>query len=391
MSRALRLHPNVLLLGLVSFFTDVSSEMIFPLVPIFVTTVLGAPVSVVGLIEGVAEGTANLLKAGSGIWSDKLGRRKPFLLFGYGLSAVTKPLFALATAWPHVLVVRFADRVGKGLRGSARDAMVADISKKNRGFAFGYRKAMDSLGAVIGPLIAFFALPVLLATHPLGDSYRIIFALSIIPAAIAVALLFFIKEKERSRRPTGWRFEWARLPRIYKLNLAVAFLFGLASFSYSFFILQAQPAFALAVLPLLYVFYNFTYSLAAVPVGIAADKLGRTPMIFITYLLFAIVSFGLATASGLWFVVVFGLFGIHMAIIETSQRAFISDIVPEKFRGSALGIYQGTLGVAALCANLVAGLLWTVTIAGLRATFVFSAALAATAAILFLLFVRKNI
>jgi len=184
---------------------------------------------------------------------------------------------------------------------------------------------------------------------------------------------------------------WKSLPtQVTPMAVAVAFLFSLSAFNYAFFILQAQTSVAVAVIPLLYVLYNLTYSLTAIPAGSASDRFGRLPLIFLGYLLFAAVAFGLATASGLWLIAVFGLFGIHMAIMETSQRAFISDIVSDRFRGSALGIYQAVLGVSAFFANLIAGLLWTATIAGLRATFVFSSALAVISAVLFVLFVRES-
>jgi len=381
------LNVNVVLLGVVSFLTDLSSEMIFPLVPIFLTAVLGAPVAVVGLIEGVAEATANILKMLSGMYSDKIGRRKPFVLWGYGFSTVTKPFFALATVWPHVMVVRFLDRVGKGLRGSARDVIVADYTdEKSRGKAFGYRKMMDQLGAFGGPLIAFLLMPYLLVRFEVGMAYRIIFALSVIPASIAVFILFFVKEREDAvRNLKGWKLDFNALGGPYKINLLVTLLFSMGVFNYAFLVLRAQDAgVSIAVIPLVYMFYNLVYGLFAVPAGILSDRVGRRAVITLGYLVFAVTSLGLGVSDsfiGIW--LFFGLYGVFMAIMESVQRAYISDLVSGEHRGTALGLYQGAMGFAALPASLIAGLLWEVKYAGVRMTFAYSAAVAVAAAMLF--------
>ncbi|MCX6695069.1 MAG: MFS transporter [Candidatus Altiarchaeota archaeon] len=388
------LNVNVVLLGIVSFLTDLSSEMIFPLVPIFLTTVLGAPVAVVGLIEGIAEATANILKMLSGMYSDKIGRRKPFVLLGYGFSTITKPFFALATIWPHVLAVRFLDRVGKGLRASARDVIVADYTdEKTRGKAFGYRKMMDQFGAFGGPLLAFLLMPILLERFEVGMAYRVIFALSVIPAALAVFTLFFVKEKEDAvRNLKGWKLDFSVLNRQYKINLLVTLLFNLAVFNYAFLVLRAQDAgFSIAVIPLVYMFYNLVYGIFAVPAGVLSDKIGRKAVIVIGYLVFGLTSLalGLSTsAPGIW--LSFGLYGVFMAIMESVQRAYISDLVPGEYRGTALGLYQGAMGFAALPASVIAGLLWEVHYAGVRMTFLYSAVVAVFAAALFMLLCRKE-
>ncbi|MEW5955125.1 MAG: MFS transporter, partial [Candidatus Micrarchaeota archaeon] len=275
-----KLDPNVVKLGAVSLLTDVSSEMIFPILPLFLTTVLGAPAAVVGLIEGIAESTANVLKLFSGWLSDKLGRRKPFVIAGYGLSCVSKPFFAVANSWPFVLAVRFSDRVGKGIRVTARDVMVADYTTEaNRGYAFGFRKAMDSLGAVIGPLVVFVVLPAFLVSMSVDAAYRTVFWLAAIPAFLALAIVLTVREKKRVAKPaTPPKIDFAVLRgnKRFRLNLAVAFLFGLGNFSYAFFVLRAQDlAFTAVAITLVYAAYNAVYALAAIPAGRLSDKNGR--------------------------------------------------------------------------------------------------------------------
>ncbi|VVB51568.1 Major Facilitator Superfamily protein [uncultured archaeon] len=382
------LNRNVILLGFVSFFTDASSEMIFPLVPIFVTSVLGAPASVVGLIEGVAEATANIIKMLTGMYSDKMGRRRPFVFWGYASSSVVKPFFALASVWPHVLFIRFLDRVGKGVRGSARDVMVADYTDdKSRGRAFGYRKMMDQGGAFVGPLIAFLLMPFLLAKYPVGDAYRVIFALSVVPAVVAVAILFAVKEKEGAARENkSWRPDFKSLSRRYKVNLFVALFFSLGTFNYAFFILRASDiGMPVALIPLVYMFYNFVYGAFAVPAGVLSDKVGRRPVIAAGYLIFGVTALGLGFVSSYALIAVFfATYGVYMAIVESVQRAYIADLAGSSIRGTALGLYQGAIGIAALPAGVIAGVLWDVTIAGVRATFIFSAAVSFAAVLLFI-------
>ncbi len=381
------LNRNVVLLGVVSFLTDVSSEMIFPLIPVFLTSVLGAPVAVVGLIEGVAESTANIFKMVSGVYSDKIRRRKPFVFWGYTFSSVTKPLFALATVWPHVLVIRFLDRVGKGLRGAARDVMIADFTtEKNRGRAYGFRKSMDQVGATLGPFIAFLLLPVLTSQFELGAAYRILFAVSIIPASLAVITLFFVREKaEASKVEKKWSLDFGSMSRAYKVNLLVAGLFFTGVFNYAFLVLRAQDLMMpLAWIPLAYVFYNLVYGAFAVPAGMLSDRLGRRRVIIVSYLLFAVSALGMGLVGSYWLLLVFfATYGVYMAFIETSQRSYIAGLAEPSRRGTALGLYQGAAGFAALPAGIIAGVLWDVTYMGVRATFLYSTAASLAAVILF--------
>jgi MFS family permease len=381
------LNVNVILLGVVSLLTDLSSEMIFPLLPVFITTVLGAPAAVVGLIEGVAEATANVGKMLSGIYSDKIGRRKPFVFWGYTFSSITKPLFALATTWPHVLFIRFLDRVGKGLRGAARDVMVADYTdEKTRGKAYGYRKSMDQVGAFLGPAVAFLLLPVLTARFELGYAYRVLFVISIIPASLAVLTLFFIKEgEERAYVKKGWKPDFKSLNRTYKVNLFVTVLFFVGAFNYAFFILRANDLrMPLALIPLAYMFYNLVYGVFAIPVGTLSDRVGRRKVIYAGYLIFGLTALGMGAVRDYRLLFIFfGTYGVFMAIIESVQRAFIADLAHPDMRGTALGLYQGAVGFAALPAGLIAGVLWDVFYYGIRATFLFSTVTSIVAVILF--------
>jgi MFS family permease len=388
-----KLDKNVYLLSIVSFLTDVSSEMIFPLVPIFLTTILGAPVALVGVIEGIAEATADLLKMASGIYSDKIGKRKPFVIAGYGLSTIVKPVFAISYAWEHILFARFLDRVGKGLRGSARDVMIADYTgEKTRGRAFGFRKMMDSLGATVGPFIAFILLPILLASNLPGNAYRLLFAIAVIPAALAVIVLFFVKEKETGKKASGFKFDLRGFNYQLKANLAVSLFFSLGTFSYAFFILKAQDTgMAVVLIPLVYMFYNLVYAVSAIPAGELSDKIGRRNVIILGYLVFAGTSIGFGFARNDWSLwLLFGLYGVFMAVMESVQRAYISDLAPPEFRGSALGIYWGAIGLAALPSSVIAGLLWEVPLLGVRATFLFGCAIALISVVLFFLFVKEK-
>ncbi len=391
----LKLDRNVTLLGLVSMLTDVSSEMIFPLVPIFLTSVLGAPVALLGAIEGLAEATSDILKMLTGIYSDKVGKRKPFVLAGYGLSTIVKPIFALSSIWQHVLLARVLDRIGKGLRGSARDAMIADYSdEKSRGRAFGFRKMMDSLGATIGPLFAFILLPILLAYYSgnEGNAYRALFAIAVIPAALAVLVLFFVREKENGTKIKGWKLDLRGFSPTLKANLAVSLFFSLGTFSYAFFVLRAKDAgMSVLAIPLAYMFYNFVYSLSAIPAGSLSDIIGRRAVIMFGYLLFAITSLGFGFAESeiaIWFM--FATYGIFMAIIESVQRAYVSDLAPRELRGTALGVYQGMIGIAALPASVIAGLLWDVPVFGMRGTFMFGGIVALASILAFFVFVRDG-
>jgi len=380
------ISKNVFVLGLVSFFNDVASEMIYPIVPIFLTGVLGAPVAVVGLIEGIAESTASVLKVVSGWLSDKLQKRKPFVVAGYSFSAISKILLSLAFSWPFVLFARFVDRFGKGTRTSARDALIAESSETStRGKSFGFHRALDTLGAVVGPLIA------LLAIHFLDNNFRLIFFLAFIPACIGIILLlFFVKERQKENNPDqAIRFSWRNLDPSFKIFLLISFIFALGNSSDAFLILRAQNlGLSVTLVVLAYVLFNFTYALFSTPAGIISDKIGAKKVLFSGFLLFSIIYllFGLTNNSLiLW--LLFPFYGIYMALTEGVGKAYISNLVPKEKSGTAFGVYQTTIGLCTFFASLIAGLLWTYI--GVSAPFIFGSVMAVISAFLFVVLEKK--
>jgi len=387
MENKLGISKNVFVLGLVSFFNDVASEMIYPLVPIFLTSVLGAPVAIVGLIEGMAESTASVLKVVSGWLSDKWRKRKIFVVAGYSFSAISKILLSLAHSWPFVLLARFVDRFGKGTRTSARDALIAESSENSvRGRAFGFHRGLDTLGAVVGPLIA------LLAIHFLDNNFRLIFFLAFIPAFIGILLLlFFVKEKKKEANSLDtFHFNWRELNPSFKIFLLISFIFALGNSSDAFLILRAQNlGLSLTLVVLAYVLFNFTYALFSTPAGIIADKIGPKKVLLAGFLLFSGVYlfFGLTSSSlFLWFL--FPVYGIYMALTEGVGKAYISNLVPQEKTGTAFGIYQTIIGLCTFFASFIAGILWTYI--GVRLPFIFGSIMALISAFLFVVLGKKD-
>lgn len=380
---------NVWWLGLVSFFTDVSSEMIFPILPIFLTTVLNANMAVIGLIEGIAESTASLLKLFSGWLADKLKRKKSLVLIGYSLSGLTKPILALATSWWHVLAVRVADRIGKGIRTSPRDALIAaSVSQSERGKFFGIHRMLDTLGAIIGTMLASLLLFLFVNQQP----FKLIFWLSLIPGLIAVGLIIFkVKEKvDVSPVKKTVSLNIKNLNPNYKKFVFIIGLFGLANFSYAFFLLKAKDTgLALALIPIIYLVYNIFYAALSVPVGKLSDKVGRKKILVFGLALFGLVSLGFGFFNDpmtIW--ILFALLGTFMAVTDGVSRAYISDLVPAENRGTALGFYNFLLGITVLPANLIGGLLWQKI--NPAAPFIYAAVLAIVAAILLATLIKSE-
>jgi MFS family permease len=380
------ISKNVFVLGLVSFFNDVASEMIYPLVPIFLTRVLGAPVAIVGLIEGIAESTASILKIISGWLSDKLQKRKIFVVFGYSFSAASKALLSLALAWPIVLFARFIDRFGKGTRTPARDALIAESSENSvRGRSFGFHRSLDTLGAVIGPLLA------LLAIRFLDNNFRLIFFLAFIPSFIGILLLiFFVKEKKKETNYfSTLRFNWRELNPSFKIFLLISLIFALGNSSDAFLILRSQNlGLSLSLIVLVYVLFNLTYAVFSTPAGIISDKIGPKKVLLIGFLLFSAVYlfFGLINSSFfLWFL--FPIYGIYMALTDGVGKAYISNLVPKEKTGTAFGIYQTTIGLCTFFASFVAGLLWTYI--DVWAPFIFGSLTAVISAFLFFILEKR--
>ncbi len=368
---------NVFVLGLVSLCTDASTEMIYPLIPLFLTSTLHAPVSVLGLIEGLAEATASVLKGFSGWFSDRLGKRRPLVIAGYGLAAVTKPLMALAVGWPLVLGARILDRFGKGLRGSPRDALIADSTTEElRGRVFGFHRSTDQTGAVLGPLLA---LPLLAIFH---QNYRAVFVAAFVPAAIGVAVLFLVRETGKgvvAGRPAPRLTLSGTNPAFRRFLLAMT-VFAIGNSSDTFLLLRArQLGFSANEVVLVFAAYNATYVLSAYPAGVVSDRIGRKRVMLAGLAVFALVYFGFGLAKGP--IAVWGLFliyGLYQGLTDGTARAYVVDLVEPERRGTALGVYSMALGLAALPASLVAGLLWQHL--GPAAPFYYGAAAAALGA-----------
>lgn len=366
---------NVFVLGLVSFCTDASTEMIYPLIPLFLTSTLHAPVAVLGLIEGLAEATASILKGFSGWVSDRLGRRRPLVFAGYGLAALSKPLLALALGWPLVLSARLLDRFGKGLRGSPRDALIADSAEEHlRGRAFGFHRSTDQAGAVIGPLLA---LPLLALFH---QSYRAVFLAAFFPAAIGVAILLAVRETGRPSSAPPPAFRLRDTPPAFRRFLLAILVFALGNSSDTFLILRArQLGFSTTEVVLAFAAFNATYVLSAYPAGVFSDRIGRKRVLVAGLAVFSLVYFGFALANGpaaIW--ALFLIYGLYQGLTDGVSRAFVVDLVDPKHRATALGLYSMALGLAAFPASLLAGLLWQHY--GPPAPFYYGAALSALSA-----------
>ena len=374
----MRLPRTVVALGAVSLLTDLSSEMIYPLLPVFLSTVLGAGPLAIGAIEGAAESVAALLKLASGWWSDRLPRRKPLVLFGYGLASVVRPLVGLAQNVGQVLMIRLADRTGKGIRGAPRDALIADaVDASQRGRAYGFHRAADHAGAVAGPLVAFALL-----TWG-GVSLRTVFLLAAIPAAGAmIALIFGVREKKREiARASGPNLDRTGLDRRFWAYLGVLMLFTLGNSTDALLILRANDlGVSAAVVPILWAVLHVVKSVSSTPGGILSDRLGRRPLIIAGWLIYAVVYLGFAFASQNWHAwLLFIVYGLYFGMTEGVEKALVADMVPTRVRGAAFGWYNLTIGVAALPASLLFGGLWQRF--GAQTAFLVGAALALVAAL----------
>jgi len=384
--RGSKLHRNVVALGFVSLLTDLSSEMIYPLLPVFLTAVLAAGPAALGWIEGVAETTASLLKLFSGAWSDRTGRKKPLVLAGYGLSTLARPLVGFATGWGHVLAVRFSDRIGKGVRTSPRDALVAAyVPPDRRGKAFGLQRSMDHLGAVLGPVAAFL----LLAG---GVSLRSVFFLSIVPGLAAVAVLaFLVRDAPAGSAPphAGGVLRRDGLPPAFRRYLLLVGLFTLGNASDAFLILRAVDSGVPAkYVPLLWAAFHVVKSSLSVPAGALSDRIPRKTVVAAGWCVYAACYGAFAVVRGeIATVAVFLLYGLYAAACEGAERAMVADFVPADRRGTAFGWFHLVTGICALPASVLFGSLWNAY--GAAAAFGVSAGLALAAAA-FLIFLRPE-
>ncbi len=384
-----RLPGSVWILGVISFFNDVASEMLYPLLPIFITRVLGAPVAVLGLIDGIAEGSSALFKVLFGHWSDRVGRRKPFVLLGYVTSSLAKVLIALSKTWGLVFVARVFDRFGKGVRTGARDALLLEASTpSNRGLVFGFQQSLDSAGAVVGPLIALVLLQVF------ADSIRTILFIAIVPSLIGVVLVGFVRESgsRPNYRPTAGvsnsavpeKLDLQSLPHELKIFLVVSALFSLGNSSDGFLLLRARSiGLTLSLVVLAYICYNVVYSLTSTPAGILADRFGPRRIYAIGVALYVVVYLGFTfnhTLAGTW--VLFGVYGLYIALTDSVARALVASFVTDQSQAAGIfGLLQSVMSVGLVAASIVGGILWSTI--GAWATFAFAALCALAALSLF--------
>ena len=367
--RSASIPRPVWFLGWTSFFTDAATEMIYPLLPIYLSRVLGAGAASLGIIEGIAEGINSILKVVSGWWSDRRGRRRPIVVLGYSLSGAARPLIAVAGSWVHVLLIRALDRTGKGIRGAPRDAMLAQLADaSSRGRVFGFHRAMDHAGAIIGPLIAtvfLFFLP---------GEYRLLFALTAIPGAIAVAMLFLVREPDRDTRTVrpdapasdsdkpanAHDLSPSRLPKRLWMVLGVIVVFSLGNSADAFLLLRLTDALGAATyVPLLWGLLHVVKASLSTWGGGLSDRIGRKRVIVIGWAVYALVYVGFATASSVTgFVSWFLLYGVYFALAEGAEKALVADLTPAGRQGTAFGYYNAALGLGTLAASVVFGFVY---------------------------------
>ena len=384
MKKLFNLDRNIYAAGIVSLFMDISSEMIYPLVPLFLASVLGVNKSVIGVIEGVAESTASILKVFSGWFSDRVQNRKWMMFGGYGISVLSRPIMALSGTWHQVLGARFIDRLGKGVRTAPRDAIIAESTETQvMARAFSLHRAMDTVGAVIGPATAFFLL------EKFSNNFRLVFWASVIPGALAlVCIVWFIRETKKQAAPKDRpKLSIGQFSRRFKAFILIIAIFSVGNSSDAFLILRAQQeGIREATIPIVYLMFNLIYSLSAVPAGMFADRFGKRRVIFLAFLLFSALYFGFARAKGpstIW--MMFALYGIFMGLTEGVQKGYLATIIPKDYKATAFGIYNMAVGIALLPASVIGGWLWDHV--SPAATFYYGSATALFAALLFLVFI----
>jgi len=378
---------NVFLLGIVSLLNDVSSEMVYPLLPIFLKSVLKAGTTFIGVIEGIAETTASILQIFAGWLSDRWAVRKPIVVFGYSISSLARPILSVAKAPWQVLIIRFADRFGKGMRGAPRDAIVADSTPEEfRGRAFGFHRALDNLGAAIGPILA----TVLLIA--LKDNLRLIFFLASIPALLSLFALIFVRERKPERKEGSPPVKLTLRPfdHRFKLFLLIVIIFTLGNSSDAFLLLRAKDiGISLSLIPMLWFALDMTRTLFSMPAGIISDRVGRRYVIVLGWFIYALTYFGFAFSSQpihIWLLFLF--YGFYYSLTEGTERAFIADLVPSELRATAYGIYRFAIGVGAFPASVIFGAIWHW--AGHITAFSFGAGLAFLASILLLALIKES-
>lgn len=377
-------NRNILFTGFTSFLTDTSVKMVYSVMPLFLMSI-GASKTSLSVIEGIAESTASLIKALSGFWSDKIGKNKPFMLIGYGLSALIIPLYTFVITPFHVLVLRFIERFGKGIRTAPRDSLIAgSITNGESGKSFGLQKAMDNSGAIAGPLLAF----ALLSAFP--ENFRLIFLLAGIPAILAVFVIIFgIREARKNKEDLFTKFHVREFPGRYYFFLLILFIFTLGNSTDALLLVKAnEVGVKVALIPLVYLITNLVSVIVSIPVGSLSDRIGKEKILIAGFLIYAIVyfGFGINTSTGA-IVALFALYGLYSAATDSIQKAYISDMIDKNKKGTGLGIYNALLGITLLPASLIAGALYDKVNSSVP--FYFGASTAALSAILMTVYCLK--
>ena len=379
------LEKNAFFTGLTSFFTDTSTKMVYSVMPLFLLSI-GASKTTISLIEGIAESTASLLKAISGYWRDKIGKNKPFMIIGYGITAIITPLYALARIPIQILFFRFFERIGKGLRAAPRDSLISGSIKKNEaGKTFGFQKAMDNSGAVVGPLIAFL----LLSIFPLNYSH--IFLLATIPAILGVlTIIIFIKEVKTEKKESTNKISLKQLPKKFYFFLIIIFVFTLGNSADALLLVKtSETGIDKSYIPFVYMIFNTVSVLLAIPIGKLSDRIGREKLIILGFLVYGIVYYFFGRFNSInVFILLFILYGFYSALTDGSQKAMISDIVSKDLKGTGFGVYHAVLGITLLPASLIAGLLYDRV--NSNAPFYFGSVMALIATILMIIFTILN-
>ncbi|WP_446898434.1 MFS transporter [Clostridium sp. LBM24168] len=381
--KMLGIERNIFFTGITSFLTDTTTKMIYSIMPIFLMSICASKTEV-SLIEGIAESTASILKAVSGWWSDKIGKNKPFMVMGYSFTAILSPLFSIVTSPLQVLAIRFSERVGKGIRTAPRDSLVAaSSSDSEKGKNFGFHKAMDNSGAILGPLFAF----IILSAFP--NDYRKVFIFSALPGILGLlTIIFFVKETKKSKDILPENISLKDFSTKYYMFLVIVFIFTLGNSTDALLLVKANDIGIQALfIPLVYLIFNSVSVIFAVPMGVLSDKFGRERLIIFGYLLYSIIYFNFGrTSNKILLILLFALYGIYSAATDGIQKALVSDLIDKNKRGTGLGIYNSLIGITLLPASLIAGILYDKI--NNSAPFYFGSAMALIAAILMFVFYK---